>query len=228
MIKISKYNYDNILSKRQSYDAMIYKRVADLERAKVNNEQRAKLMVEKEELTKLSVDYHEYVRSLQLLTTAIDTEDNAFKTRRLTFVNELMTDSLNKIFPQEGLCAEIKCDFKRKNEAILQLTDKYGHVLHPDMCSGKLQQYLISFAAVTGIVSGLGINNVLIDEAFGVAAPEILEELGKVVQEFVKEGVRVLMISQQPGLYQDLPRREIQIRKDPVLSQVEIVSEIDY
>lgn len=221
-------NYNVLMAKRQMYDSLIYKKVADLERAKVNNEQRAKLVAERDELAELSKSYAEHIRNLDRLSAAIDREDNNFKTRRLDFVNQLITDSLTKLFPQEGLTAKVICDFKRKNGALLQLLNKDGNVVHPDMCSGQLQQYVISFAAVTGIVQGLGIGNVFIDEAFGVAAPEILGDIGKIVEDFVNGGVRVVMIAQQPGLYQDIPHREIQLKKDPITGEISVVSTTDY
>ena len=81
---------------------------------------------------------------------------------------------------------------------------------------------------MSGIVKGLGIKNLYVDEAFGVAAPEIMGEIGKVVQHSVDDDLQIIMIAQNPCVYQDLPRHEITLKKDPVTKSVHVVSEIDY
>jgi len=74
----------------------------------------------------------------------------------------------------------------------------------------------------------LGVNNLYVDEAFGVAAPEILGEIGQVIQHHVDNGMQIVIISQNPGLYQDLPRHEIRLKTNTATNEVIVESEIDY
>lgn len=221
-------DYDSILRDRDFYERKLYRRYADLERAKMNNEIREQLMAQRDEISSLLDEINQYAYDIKRLLAVTEKEDFEFKNRRLDYVSMLITDSLQKIFPDDGLVAKLSCEFNRKSEVVLDLLDRDGNELSPDICSGKLQQYLISFAAVAGIANGLGIKNLYVDEAFGVAAPEILGEVGKIVQQSVDNGMQIIIIAQNSGLYQDLPRREIKLRKDPKSKKVEIVSETDY
>lgn len=220
--------YNKIRADQDAFQRELYKRTAELERAKVNNERREQLLAEAAELDEFIKELTAYSYDLKRLLASLQTEDRAFKNRRIGYLNALITDSLAEIFPDDGLQAKLYCDFNRKSEVVLELYDHNGNVLIPEMCSGKLQQYLISFAAISGISKGLGVNNLYVDEAFGVAAPGILGEIGKVIQRRVEQGVQIVMIAQNPGLYQDLPRREITLQKDYATESVVVVSELDY
>lgn len=221
-------DYDKLLNETNYFDQRIFAKVAELERAKVTNEEREKLSYRRSELEDLNSSFERYMFDLKLFDTALDQEDRKFKNRRTEYIDGLITESLRRIFPTDNLQAKLECDFYRKSEAHLVLRDGDGHELDPDICSGKLQQYLVSFTAVSGIVKGLGIKNLYVDEAFGVAAPEIMGEIGKVVQHSVDDGLQIIMIAQNPCVYQDLPRHEITLKKDPVTKSVHVVSEIDY
>lgn len=221
-------NYNKINSDREIFQRALIQKAALLERAKINNKQREQLLAQRTELIELQEDLATYNYDLKRLLTVIQKEDRDFKTRRIQYLNTLITDSLAEIFPEDGLKARLYCDFDRKSEVVLELLDKDGNVLSPDMCSGKLQQYLISFAAVSGITKGLGVNNLYVDEAFGVAATSILGEIGKIIQKRVEQGVQIVIIAQNPGLYQDLPRREISLVRDTISNSISVKSEIDY
>lgn len=220
--------YENIILKKRMYDQQLQSKTARLERAKLSNAQLETLISERRELVDLLSTVIEYKDDLKKLFEAINNEDREFKNRRISFINGLITEALDKIFPDDKYRAELICDFYRKSEANLVLLDKHGNEMIPDICSGKLQQYLISFAAVSGISKGLGVNNLFVDEAFGVAAPEILGDIGKIIQQRVEEGMQVIMIAQNPAVYQDIPHRKIAIRKNPATQSVELTSVTDY
>lgn len=221
-------NTEQILRNRQFYESQIFNKVAALERAKLNNVEREKLVVRREKLAELLAEMEQYQRDVKVFGEAVANEDRTFKNRRLTYIDALITDALAEIFPEEHLTAKVTHEFYRKSEAVLTLMDADGFETDPDICSGKLQQYLISFAAVSGIVCGLGISNLFIDEAFGVAAPEVLGDIGELLQQKADAGLQIVVIAQNPGLYQDLPRREIKLRKDPIQKRVKVVSITDY
>lgn len=220
--------YEDIINCRNDYQRRIYNKVAELERAKATNAERNKIMLKKQELDKVCALMDRYIKDIKLLLTAVDTEDRNYKNQRIDFIDSLITDGLARIFPQDGLKAHLDCDFNRKNEAVLYLTDNNNNELDPDICSGKLQQYLICFTAVIAIIRGLGITNLYVDEAFGVAAPDILGDLGQLLYEQVDDGMQVIIISQNPGLYQDIPRREIHLKRDSVTKSVSVIKQVDY
>ena len=218
--------YDDILQKRSMYQQKIYDKIGEIEAAKLSNEERIKLLHEKQKLRELRESFDEYRYDVKKLTEMVEQEDREFKNRRILYINDLITESLQEIFPEERLSAELECDFYRQSEVSLVLRDYMHNEYVPDICSGKLQQYIISFAAVAGITKGLGIRNLYVDEAFGVAAPAILGDLGEFIKKIVDDGMQVIMIAQNPGLYQGMPRREISLRKNSGCVVVE--SETDY
>lgn len=220
--------YDDILRDRDFFERKLYQKHAELERARVTNEMREKVESRKSEVEEVTLELEKYLFDLKRLRAVLETEDRDFKNRRLDYVDSLITDSLSAIFPDDGLKAKLHCEFNRKNGVDLELVDKYDNELSPDICSGKLQQYLISFAAVAGIANGLGIKQLYVDEAFGVAAPSILGEIGKVIQKSVDNGMQIILIAQNSGLYQDLPRREIKLKKSVETDAIEVVSEEDF
>lgn len=70
-------------------------------------------------------------------------------------------------------------------------------------------QYLISVSAVAAITKSLGVHNIYIDEAFGVARVDHLDDLGELLQGFVDDGLQTVIVSQNPALYNNLSRHEI-------------------
>lgn len=220
--------YENLIRNRSFYESRYSRKVAELEKAKEDNRRRDELLVKQSSVLELLNDIKVYRGSLNVIRTAIEHENNEFQNRRLLFLNDLITDSIAEIFPQLGISAEVKCDFSRKEKTRMLLHDRAGHVFTPKISQGKLMQYLISFAAISGIVRGLNVSNIFIDEAFGAAAVNILEDLGKIIQKNVDAGVQVVLVAQNPALYRDLPRHEIVLETDLESSKVVIVEEKDW
>lgn len=188
-------------------------RIRDLEVliaiAKKNNENRQRLLAQKEEVKELAVGLHRYVDKLKVILARTTKENNDFRTRRLDLLNYSVSEELGKIFTRERFQAKITCDFKRKNVVKLVLTDAWGNVFYPRMGNGMLVQYLTSFAAVSCITRTLGYKNLFIDEAFGCSSMNNLPVIGQLLGDLVSSGMQIVCVSQNPALYQDLPRHEI-------------------
>lgn len=206
--------YENIIINRSFYDAFLAKREAEVAAAEENNRHRDILETEKAKAERLLGELNRYRERLGILKAAVEKENDRFRTRRSEFLNDAITESVAKIFPQMGLTAKVYCDYNRKNKTKMSLFDKYGREHLPRICQGKLMQYLISFAAVAGITKGLGIRNLYVDEAFGAGAEEILPEVGQVVQAQIEDGMQIILVSQHKGLYRDLPRHVISLQTD--------------
>ena len=191
-------------------------KLINLEKAKVYNEQFEALQVKCLETKAVQDKLVDYVTELSLLKSMIISEAKAFKERRIQYLNDSITEELGKIFPEEGFTAKIVCDFKyNNNKAYLTLIDKSGNVRIPKISEGKLCQYLISFSSTVGTVKGLGKRNIYIDEAFGVSSPQKLLEVSTLLNDVLESGIQLVVISQHKELYQDLPRREIHLYKNP-------------
>ena len=199
------------------YDRKIVDKKLELERVRMRNKQIEQLRQKESDLQELLQEVQNYRDNLHTLNAIVHNEDNAFKERRIGYLNDEITENLLKIFPSKGFTARIDCDLKRgTGKASLRLIDKEGRVHIPYISEGKLCQYLISFAATIGAVKGLDTNTVYIDEAFGVASADNLPEIGEILQDSVSENLQIILISQNKSLYEEIPHRLIALEEDPM------------
>lgn len=213
----------------EAYQHLVLDKHAELERAKVLNAEYEKVAIKAQTLERLQDSCYRHLLKLEQLKKIIDKEDASFRERRITFLSEHITQELLKIFPAEGYTAKIDVDFLRGNgTATLTLIDKYGVERIPEITEGKLCQYLISFAATVGAVKGLGTNNIYVDEAFGVSSTDNLPKIGDMLNATVEEGMQLVLISQNAGLYSDIPRREICLELNSITDSAEVVEVIDF
>lgn len=220
--------FTEILQMQSLYDNALFGEMREIEKAKLMNAQLEEFVLRRDQLADLVQATRKHVDSLTKLRAAVIREDNLFRENRIEYLNAVITEALADIFPEEKLTAKLHCDFSRTDTVELVLYDELGNEYLPDICAGKLMQYLISFAAITGITLNLGVHNIFIDEAFGVASPDIMGQIGEVVQRRIADGLQIVMIAQNSALYQDLPRHEIRLRKDEVTKVTFVVEEIDF
>lgn len=187
-----------------------------------------KLRLRKDKLQSVLSSVESYWHSLSLVRTAAINEATAYQTRRIEYLNQLVSDALREIFPTESYSARVIYDYHRKDEVHLELVDSSGNVSSPTVGQGQLMQYVISFAAISGITKGLGFNNVFIDEAFGVAAVGKLSDIGEMIDKYVKDGMQIILVAQNSLLYSSIPHRVIKLQKDPLSGVTEVVGIEDY
>lgn len=212
----------------ESYRHSLNNKLIALEKAKEMNQRYEALQALLQKTSSVLEDSIQQTIRLERLIKMIDKEDSEFKERRITFLKDRITLELQKIFPEDAFTASIDCDFKRGNgTASLTLKDKYNIERSPDITEGKLCQYLISFAATVATVKGLSSDNIYIDEAFGVSSEANLPRIGEIIANTVKDGMQIILVSQKPELYNEIPRKEFHLSKDSVqdVSYIESVEE---
>lgn len=198
------------------YNTKLHNLELRIVKAKADNENKNKLYAQQTELKELLKNLDAYTGTLRVIQSRAIKETDDFRTGRLGFLSEEITESLAEIFPEDGFKAEVTCSFNRKNSAKLTITDGNGSVFAPSMCSGKLQQYLISFSSISCITRTLGIKVLYVDEAFGASSMDNLPKIGECFEKMVEEnGMQIVLVSQNPGLYQNIKgRREIHLVTD--------------
>lgn len=168
----------------------------------------------------------DFLTAIGEVDVAVDNEAARYKEQRLKFINDVITDALLQIFPNEGFRANVVIDRKRGRETVsLELIDKNGMVSLPEIGQGMLMQYVISYAAISSINTALGGDSLFIDEAFGVASVDRLPELGALVAKR-SEGQMVVLVAQNPALYDNLQTHRIVLSKS-VDGVTSVVEEID-
>lgn len=201
--------FENILNKKYNYEQRFRQAHAQIERDKVNNEKIDQYKQDLNTMLEISNRASEYLDCLKIVDTAVTKEARDYQTRRIEHLNSVITESIARIFPNRRVRAKLIADFSRTDKVSLKLFDDMGNEFSPYICEGKLMQYLISVSAVAGIIKSLGATNMFIDEAFGVARIDHLEDLGEMLQSFVDDGLQTVIISQNPALYNNLSRHEI-------------------
>lgn len=206
--------FEDIKKRRWKYRQKIEDRSNKLERARINNERIRQLKTAQEMTEGVLGQIRQYRRTLSVVSTAVTTEARGYQTRRMSYINAVITEAVNRIFPQKQFEVQLSCEYLRSDSVKLRLLDRFQNNLIPHVCSGKLMQYLISFSAVSGITKSLGCNALYIDEAFGVSSIRNLGEIGKLIQRCIDDGMQIVLIAQNPELYNDLSRREIRLGTD--------------
>lgn len=196
--------------------------------AKMHNDQINNLTEQLRAISALDAKLNAYAQQLSLVRAAcIQTEHN-YQTRRINYLNTLITDALREVFPDENFEAKIIYEYGRKDTVRLELQDSAGHVSSPDIGQGQLMQYIISLVAVVGITSGLGFKNLFIDEAFGVAASSKLEDLGEILNRYAQNGMQIILVSQNPFLYNGIPHRVFTLNHDAVTKTTTVAKTEDF
>lgn len=195
--------------------------------AKQTNENRQKLLAEKNEAVEVFDAITQYLEKLKVLEGRIIKENKEFRTRRLNFLNAKISEDLSRVFTKEQYQVSVECDFNRKNRVSLTLTDVHGNVFYPRISNGMLVQYLTSFSAANCVTQALGSHNLFVDEAFGASSMDNLPTIGQYLGDLVDEGMQIILVSQNPAIYQDLPRHEINLWLDTTSNSIRL-HEIDY
>lgn len=220
--------FEQLKFNKRSYEQLLARERADLEQAKLSNLRLEELKVELRKTNDLITALSNYTASLSQLGVAASRESNEFKNKRIEFLNGVLTEALQQLFPNEGFRAKISFDFNRNDKAELQLVDSAGHVHTASMCEGQLLQYAISFVAVSWILRALGKNVLFIDEAFGASDMDRLPMLGDLIAKLAENGTQVILVGQNPALYENIPRREFWLTKSPETAAVSLERVIDW
>lgn len=156
-------------------------------------------------------------------------EDNAFKEKRLRYLEAYIDKNLEIIFPNENFKSKIDFDYSYNNQKVaLYLIDNEGKVRIPSVCEGSFLQQLIGFSAAVGIIECLGSNKLYMDEAFSASSMENLSKISGLLKKLLEAGSQIIIIEQKDDIFKDLPRREINIEKDAINGFVKVVNTTDY
>lgn len=204
--------YEDIINSRVKYEMQLRNAHADLERDKLNNEKINQYRKFLKELQLIYDKVSEYLDIVKIVETAVIKEARDYQTRRIEYLNGIITDAINRIFPDRNVQAKLTSTHSRSDKVTLELYDEFGNIFSPYICEGKLMQYLISVAAVAAITKSMGYSSLFIDEAFGVARWDHFDDLGKLLQSFIDSGMQLVVVSQNSALYDKLPRHEIYLK----------------
>lgn len=222
-------NYNEYYRNKEYLTRRLVERKAELKTAKKTNENIEQISAYELELKDLYELLHNFNNMLVRMRNKISAEDIDFKNRRIEYLNKIITEILAEFFPYLGLQASISYEDNRNStKAKLRLKDADGNIRKPLISEGKFCQYLISFAGVAGILQSLGKNSIYLDEAFGVTSRERLTQVGEMLHKSVQKGLFLIAVTQNPELYNSVPRREIRMAYDVIKDAAYVEEVLDY
>ena len=144
---------------KKLYEMYLDRLKLDYAKAIEMNEKIESMRKRQQHINLLLEDLENYTNNLNFLLKVVNIEEVNFKERRLGYLNQSITEALAQIFPNEQFVARIDCNVVRgRNYAQLILYDRDGNERMPFVQEGKMCQYLISFAAVKGVTTALGLS----------------------------------------------------------------------
>lgn len=212
--------FNNILTKYQ-------KCVSKLESQEETNLRYDEIKSQKEQALDLSMNIETYLSYLTNILKVSKDKDTKFKNQRLKVMQDLINSDMNYIFPAENI--KVKLDYnpyRGKEKAKLVMVDKFSKEHDVEIFSSGLMKQLITFSGSIAVSKFLRSNTILVDEAFGASAPQNKEKIGKILKNYVDSGFQILLISQEPKLYNDLERRQINLVKEE--DQAKLISIEDF
>lgn len=123
--------YENILASKANYERALRSARSELERKKINNERIDQFKKELAEDRTLYNEASKYVNAVKIVQTAVVKEARDYQTRRIDYLNDIITEAVGKIFPDRNVTAKLDCDFSRTDKVSLHLYDENGDSFSP-------------------------------------------------------------------------------------------------
>ena len=222
----------NCASFRQTYNMLNSKLgmlKGDLRVIEKNNKEYNSMKQNYKKVMQVENELLDYMESLKIINERCVVESNAYKARRIKFLEENIERNLAEIFPDEEF--QCKIHYEKKNgkpKAYLSLIDRNGEERLPRMSEGKLCRQLVSYSACIAMCECTDNKKLYMDEAFYASSPENLAKISKVLKNLIDKDFQIILIAQTDDIYKDIPHREITLDKDLIENEVKIVNIIDY
>lgn len=200
----------------------------NLETYKEKNQIRSSLVEKAKNLEELVFNLNEHLTMLENILVFAKSSDAKYKEKRISFIEDTLASHLDKLFPGEFTPKLLPQVIRNKKTMKLILVDQNGKAHTPKMSAGGMMKSLITFASCISVINLLGTKIIFIDEAFGNGSETKKAEMGDILLSYLNAGVQMIIVSQSSSLYQDLPRREINLRKDSLTQSVVIESMEDW
>lgn len=165
-----------------------------------------------EEVNKLVADLSNYSLILNRLLKTARNEESKYRDSRNAYLESYCSEYIHFIFPDSNYICQIDTPQKRGvNNTKLTIRDELGYPSNPKLFLSGLMKQLVSCSAIIAVTELMGYNTFFLDEAFGNASIDNKPLVGQLLGKVLERDFTIFLISQDPGLYRDLPRREISL-----------------
>ena len=186
----------NCASFRQTYNRLNSKLgmlKGDLRVIEKNNKEYNSMKQNYKKVLQVENELLDYMESLKIINERCVVESNAYKARRIKFLEEYIERNLAEIFPDEEF--QCKIHYEKKNgkpKAYLSLIDRNGEERLPRMSEGKLCRQLVSYSACIAMCECTDNKKLYMDEAFYASSPENLAKISKVLKNLIDKDFQII------------------------------------
>ncbi len=208
-------------------------RLRTLERAYKNAEKNNKLYAATQEKQHLHTYQLQFISGLfeniKALDLAVTKHESEWRQAVLSMLETEIMNDLSFVYPSDGYQVSLSSKVSRGKihiNATVTSTFSNGFPGKIKGTQGRLFQQLVSFAALIGVMSLLGIKTVYIDEAFSGASKKNVQKLNKLLDSIRERGFNLVIIAQDTSMATELEANRMFLAR--TLDNKTIVRQEDY
>lgn len=214
----------------------ILSRAENLKCSIVADKERLKAQKEKNEVYRKATDKYtqdlttqkeiqSYMQKLKTLLAVCNKKAEKFTVDRISLVEKTVEDNLRYVFPEEDF--KVKFDMgisKTGRETCRLLLGKGNKYSATSAQNGRFVRQLISVVVVYTLNYLRGADTMYLDEALASSDKDNLTKLKPLLDRMREDGTQVILIEHKPELYNNVDRRQFELRKDRVAGFSSIVN----
>lgn len=202
-----------------------------LENAKTNNAKRNKAEERYADIKELKSDVSDYRRKLLTLYAVCNDRASKYTDERKNLIESVVESNLEYLFPEERFKVKIDLDVSKKGRESCQLLlgsrvpGTSELVYSPTSAqNGRFVRQLISMVVVYSLNYYRGLDTIFFDETLSSSDKVNLTKLKPLLDRMCEDGIQVILIEHKAELYNNVTRRQFNMRKDRNTGETSIVS----
>lgn len=169
------------------------------------------------------------VEHLKTLDLAITKQEGEWRESVLSVLSSEIANDLAFVYPEDGYQVELTSRVLRNKIHInASVTSTFAKDFPGKIrgTQGRLFQQVVSFAALIGVMSLLGINTVYDDEAFSGSSKKNVKKLNRLLLHLKERGFNLILIAQDLAMAEGLPANRMFLSRS-IDNKTAIVQEVD-
>lgn len=168
----------------------------------------------------------EHAKALDL---EITNQESKWRDGILSVLSEEIANDLSFVYPMDGYNVTLSTKVLRGKihiDATVQSAFNKDFPGKIKGTQGRLFQQIVSFAALIGVMSLLGIKTIYIDEAFSGSAKKNVTKLNKLLLHLKERGFNLVLIAQDLNMAEGIPANRMFLSRS-IDNKTTIVQEVD-
>ena len=155
------------------------------------------------------------VRELNVMHETLLKNNSEYIDTIIQMIQDAVEFAINKVLPLKKYKVSLTYKpYRNDGQLKLYLINENGLKLPPKIIEGDMLNQVLSFSAVVHITLQKGYDTIFYDEAFSSANVRSLVLINSVIQYYSEQGVKFVLVTQNPILYAGLDRTMVQLVSD--------------